>query len=134
MRKTLLTLGLCAATVTFAGSVSAKPALSEVAHVRNGIIAVGIAYEISEVCPNISARLFRGIGFLNGLKSHARGLGYTNAEIDAYVDDKAEKNKLEAEARTRLAGLGAVTGNASSFCAVGRSEMAAGSDIGRLLR
>jgi len=134
MRKTLLTFGLCLASVTLAGSLSAKPALRDVVHVRDGIINVGIAYEISEVCPSLSARLFRGIGFLNSLKSHARGLGYTNAEIDAYVDDKAEKNRLEAIARERLAALGAVSGEPQTYCAVGRAQMSAGTDIGRLLR
>jgi len=134
MRKTLLTFGLCLGAVTLAGSLSAKPALREVAHVRDGIINVGIAYEISEVCPSLSARLFRGLGFLNDLKRHARGLGYSNSEIDAYVDDKSEKNRLEAIARERLASMGAIVGEPQTYCVVGRAEKASGSDIGRLLR
>ena len=134
MRKTPLTFALIMATVGFAGALSAKPALRDVAHVRDGIINVGIAYEISEVCPSLSARLFRGISFLNGLKSHARGLGYSKAEIDAYVDDNQEKKRLEEVARERLTALGAVKGAPQTYCAVGRSQIAAGSDIGRLLR
>ncbi len=120
--------------VTLGGMSSAKPALKDVAYVREGIIAAGIAYEISEQCGTVSARLFRGISFLNGLKSHARSLGYTEAEIDAYVNDKEEKNRLEAIARDRLSAMGAVNGQAQSYCTVGRSEIAKGSTIGQLLR
>ncbi|MEY1555061.1 DUF5333 domain-containing protein [Yoonia sp. R2331] len=134
MLKRTLFAASTLAIVTVAGASSAKPALKDVAYVREGIIAAGIAYEISEECGDISARLFRGLSFLNGLKSHARDLGYTEAEIDAYIDDKAEKNRLEGIARARLADLGAVPGNAQSHCTVGRAEIAKGSAIGRLLR
>ncbi len=133
LKRTLFAIATLS-TVTIAGATSAKPALKDVAYVREGIIAAGIAYEISEECGQISARLFRGLSFLNGLKSHASGLGYTNAEIEAYIDDKAEKNRLEGIARGRLADMGAVVGDAQSYCTVGRSEMAKNSTIGQLLR
>lgn len=134
MLKRTLFLTATVTLVALAGTSSAKPALKDVDYVREGIIAAGMAYEISEKCDGISARLFRGISFLNGLKRHARDLGYTDAEIDAYVDDKAEKNRLEAIARGRLAELGAVSGRAESYCTVGRNEIARGSAIGQLLR
>lgn len=122
------------ATAILAGSLAAKPALKDVAHVREGIIATGMAYEISERCGSISPRYLRAIGFLNSLKSHARGLGYSDAEIDAYVDDDTEKDRLEVIARDRLASLGVVVGEEATYCAVGEAEMRAGSSIGRLLR
>lgn len=128
----LLTASL--ATVAFSASLSAKPALKDVEYVSEGIISVGIAYEISQKCDSIRARTFRGISFLNGLKAHARSLGYTDQEIDAYVDDRAEKNRLEAIARARLSDMGAIVGNAATYCSVGRSEIASGSAVGRLLR
>lgn len=120
--------------VALSGSLLAKPALRDVAHVRDGIITVGIAYEISQKCGSLKPRYIRGINYLEGLKSHARGLGYSNQEIDAYINDSAEKNRLEAMGRARMADMGIVEGNEASFCAVGRAEMQAGSAIGRLLR
>lgn len=111
-----------------------KTPLKEVAVVRDGIIHVGMAYEISEKCPVISARLFRGLGFLQSLQNHARGLGYTEAEIDAYVNDDAEKDRLEGIARAALADLGVVEGDESSYCAVGRAQIAANTRVGWLLR
>lgn len=122
------------AIVAFAGSLSAKPALKDVAHVRDGIIAVGIAYEISEQCGSLRARLFRGYTYLNGLKNHARSLGYSNAEIDAYINDNIEKNRLEGIAREQLIALGAVVGSEETFCNVGRAQIARGNAIGYLLR
>lgn len=120
--------------VMAAGNLSAKPALRDVQHITEGLITVGIAYEISETCSSINARFFRGISYLNSLKSHARGLGYTDAEIDAYTDDKAEQNRLEGIARARLFNLGAISGQPETYCAVGRAQMDAGTAIGRLLR
>jgi hypothetical protein len=121
-------------TVAFAGSLSAKPALKDVAHVRDGIIAAGIAYEISEQCGSLRARLFRGLTYLNGLKGHARSLGYTHDEIDAYINDNTEKNRLEGIAREQLAALGAVVGLEETYCTVGRAQIARGNAIGYLLR
>lgn len=121
-------------TVALAGSLSARPALKDVAHVRDGIIAVGIAYEISQKCSDLRPRYLRGLNFLESLKDHARGLGYSDVEISAYVDDKSEKNRLEAIARSQLAEMGAVVGQEATYCSVGRNEIAAQTSIGRLLR
>jgi len=134
MQTRMTLFAICASIIGGTNPVFAQTPLRDVVHVREGIINVGIAYEISEVCPSLSARLFRGIGFLNGLKSHARDLGYSRDEIDDYVNDNAEKKRLEEIARGRLFDKGAIAGQPQTYCVVGRAEMAAGSDIGRLLR
>ena len=76
----------------------------------------------------------RGINYLYSLKGIASGLGYSDAEIEAYIDDKSEERRLEGIARQRLASMGAVAGNAETYCAVGRAEISKGSAVGRLLR
>lgn len=134
MHGRMTTLGLGLAVVLAAAPASAQTPLKDVAYVRDGIIHVGMAYEISEQCGAISARLFRGLGFLQSLKNHARGLGYTDAEIDAYVNDAGEKDRLEAIARAALADLGVIEGDESSYCAVGRAQIAAETRVGWLLR
>lgn len=121
------------AVVMAAGSLSAQTALKDVAYVRDGIIHVGMAYEISRKCDDIRARTFRGLGFLNSLKTHARNLGYSDAEIDAYINDKAEERRLEQIARQQLADLGVVPGDDRSYCAVGRAQIAANTRVGWLL-
>lgn len=132
MKKILiLTIGL-----TF----SALPArandvpLKDVPYVSEGIIATGIAYEIGRVCPSLTARVLAGIFFLYELQSHAYDLGYSKAEVDGYINDKDEKQRLEGIARARLAAMGAVADQPETYCVVGRSEVAAQSQIGKLLR
>ena len=129
MRTTIFAAALIGATPAFAlGPLKDVPEISE------GLIATGIAVEISDVCDDLSPRMIRGISYLNSLKDHARSLGYTNDQIDAFVNDRTEKRRLEGIARARLAEKGAVEGQPETYCAVGRAEMAANSAIGRLLR
>jgi hypothetical protein len=125
-----LALGLTLAATPLA----AKPPLSEVPFITEGLIDTGIAYEISEVCDDIHARTLRGLGFLLSLERHALDIGYSRDEVDAYIDNKQEAERLEAIARARLADMGAVVGQPETYCDVGRREIAAGSQIGRLLR
>lgn len=123
--------------IALMAALAASPAAADLqneAQITEGIIAVGIAYEISEVCPTLSPRRLRGINYLYSLKGIASGLGYSDAEIEAYIDDKSEERRLEGVARQRLAAMGAVAGNAETYCAVGRAEISKGSAIGRLLR
>jgi hypothetical protein len=121
------------AALILAAPVQAQ-SVGDLTVVTEGLIAAGIAYEIGDKCDSIDARLIRGIAFLNGLRDAASDAGFSDAEIDAYIDDDAEKDRLEAIARERLAAMGAVPGDAESYCAVGAAEMAAGSQIGLLLR
>jgi len=134
MKKLALVTVVALATVLSAGHSSAQTALKDVAKVRDGIIFVGMAYEISEQCDSINARLFRGLGYLQSLRRHARDLGYSEAEVDAYIDDDAEKDRLESIARAQLAQLGVVPGQEASYCAVGRGQMDANTRVGWLLR
>ena len=131
---TLTAAGFGLVLSVLGGALAAKPALKDVEYVREGIITAGMAIEIGDICPNVSVRLIRGYSFLNGLKAHARSLGYTNDEIDAYTGDDAEEERLKVVARARLADMGAVSGQPETYCTVGRTEIAAGSQLGRLLR
>ena len=134
MKKLALSAVVVLATVMTAGHLSAQTALKDVAKVRDGIIFVGMAYEISEQCSSINARLFRGLGYLQSLRRHARDLGYSEAEVDAYINDDAEKDRLEGIARAQLAQLGVVPGQEATYCAVGRAEIDANTRVGWLLR
>lgn len=135
MRKTpILAFTLICGTLAVAGNLSAQTALKDVAQVREGIIAVGMAVEISDKCGSISPRTLRGISYLRSLQDIARGLGFSQAQIDAYVDDKTEKRRLEGIARARLADMGVIEGQESTYCAVGRTEISQGTAVGRLLR
>lgn len=135
MTKTrALLAAMTLAGVTLAGSMSAQAALKDEPSVRDGIIFVGMAYEISQECSTIRARTWRGISYLQSLRNRAAELGYSDAEIEAYVDDRDEKRRLEGIARQQLAALGVVEGDESTYCDVGRAQIAANTRVGWLLR
>lgn len=125
---------LLAAAFLGATSASAQGALKDETEISEGLIATGMAIRIAERCDDLDARRIQGINFLFGLKQRARELGYSEAQIDAYLDDKAEERRLIAVAEGRLADMGAVEGQPETFCTVGRAEIAAGTQTGRLLR
>jgi len=116
------------------GMASGQTALKDVTFVTEGIIATGMAYELSEKCPTISARRLRGISYLISLRNYAMEQGFTSAQVKAYTEDKSEEERLKAIAYSRLDALGVRRGNADSYCTVGRAEIARGTATGRLLR
>jgi hypothetical protein len=134
MAKTPYNVAAAALVCGLAGNLSAQTALRDQPDVRDGIIYVGMAYEISEQCNDIRARTFRGIGYLQSLKRRATELGYSDADIDAYVGDRDEKRRLEDIARAQLAQLGVVADDPATYCTVGHAQMAANTRVGWLLR
>lgn len=126
---------IAAVALILAGQgATAQVPLKDVAHIREGLIAAGMAIEIDTYCDTVTVRLFRGLSFLNGLKKHASDLGYTDQQIDAYINDSVEKTRLEGIARARLADLGAVVGQNQTYCQVGRGQIAQNTTLGWLLR
>ena len=115
-------------------NAGAQPPLGEVVELRNGIIAIGIAYELSEKCQTLDARIFRGLNYLSQLRSRARQLGYSEEEIDAYVNDKDEQARLERMARDEIARFGVVEDQPETYCRVGRAQIAQNTLVGWLLR
>jgi len=130
--KTLSALAFAAFMATSTAQAQSSP--GDVTEVTEGLIAVGMAVELSDKCDGVSARTLRGINFLFGLKGLLEDAGFSDAQIDAYIDDRAEKDRLEGIARGRLADLGVVTGDSGTYCTVARAQIAQGTQIGRLLR
>ena len=127
-----LALGLLAALPTVAAAQELPP-LGQVEVITEGLINTAIAYELDRKCDELEGRRLQGIAFLWSLESEARQLGYSRQEIEDFIDDDEEKDRLEGIARERLRGMGAVEGQWDTYCAVGREEIAKASPIGRLL-
>lgn len=135
--RNFLTFAMLTATSgMIAGSAAALPALSDVKEVRDPLIITAVAWEISETCDTIRPRKIRGIQYLYGIRSKALKLGYTSAQIEAYVDDKAEKDHIEGLARQQLRvmirDIGK-TADPDANCALGREQIKKNTLIGRLL-
>lgn len=107
---------------------------ADVAEVRSGLLAVAVGTVIQDECDTIRPRMIRVLNLRSQLFAAARAAGFTEAEVDAFVDDKVARANLEAEADQYLSEQGAIVGNAASYCNVGQAEIAAGSAVGRLLR
>lgn len=104
------------------------------AQVWGGLLALGIAHGISEICPSFEARTFSGRLFLLGLYNRARSLGYSRAQIRDFVEDDAEKARLRTEVLAHFARNGAREDAPDTVCALGRAEIAAGSLAGDYIR
>lgn len=134
-RKNLIrSLALIVGFSVASGATLVSGELAQERVITNGLIDTAIAYEIGRKCDSLEARIVQGINFLYALKAEAETLGYSSGEINAYIENEAEKDRLEGLARQRLASLGGVDGQWETYCTVGRAQMAQGTQIGRLLR
>ena len=121
-------------TTALLGSTAlAKPPLREVKPINDGLLAVGLADEIRKNCGSISGRVIKGLFYLKSLEKQARSMGYTRAEIETFVDNRAEKDRLRARGEIYLAQNGVKRSEPETFCVLGRAEIAKSSQIGVLL-
>lgn len=117
-----------------AGSALAKPSLREVEQVENGLFSIVVADKIRRECTSISARFLRARSELRRLYEFARTQGYSEEEIEAYVNADSEKKRMEAKRDAYLRTRGVVKSNSETYCAAGRAEIQKSSQIGTLLR
>lgn len=122
-----------AASLAFTAPASAAGLQDEKA-INDQLFIFAMANEIRKACDDISPRMFRALNFRNNLYSKARAKGYSDSQIDAYIDDKGEQAKMKTRGNRYLAQFGASLSNKPALCKVGRSEISKRSQIGSLLR
>lgn len=132
MTKLSLTLSLV--TLLVAAPAFALEPLNKESHINDSLMAGRAADIIRNTCPSISAKMFVVMGALSDLKDYARAKGYDEADVKAFLGDQGEKDRIKAMANQYLANAGAVSGDAESYCKVGRDEIAKGTLAGSLLR
>lgn len=130
MTRTLALAALIALTA-FGAPASALPPLGDNDYITDRLISARVADRIRKTCPDISARIFYAFSQARALKSWAEGQGYPKAEIDAFLDNRAEKRKIYNAAEAYLEANGAT--DEAGFCALGRAEIEKKSIIGSLL-
>ncbi|MCX7566248.1 DUF5333 domain-containing protein [Sulfitobacter sp. F26169L] len=130
MRNLIITLFI----VMSAGGVSAKQNLRDVRAVDDAVFDVAVADEIRKKCPDISARVIKALSLYRSVRAHARSLGFTDDEIDAYADSDQEKARMRAKGEAYMNANGVVASDPQSYCALGRKEIQKSSRIGSLLR
>lgn len=123
-------LGLAAG----AAASEARTPLSEDMVIEDGLRLVAIGKLLYRNCDAISPRRIKAFNFARSLYNRARELGYSDAEIDAYLDSDPDKDRVKASARAYLEMRGVQFGSASSFCEVGIAEIREETSIGQFLR
>lgn len=108
--------------------------LTQNKRVMDGFYVIGTADIIRKTCPSIDARMVRAVMFLGSLERYAKDQGYTDEQIDDFLDNQAEEDRLRARIVSDLAARGAPAGDVDGHCRVGLEEIAADSAVGRLLR
>ncbi|QYX55620.1 DUF5333 domain-containing protein [Roseovarius sp. SCSIO 43702] len=126
-----LSLALVAGSM---GAVSAKAGLQNEKDINAGLLAVAAADKIRRECDSIGGRFFTARAYANQLKAMAKERGYTDAEIDAYVNSKANQRAMRERRNAYFKSKGASNLDAQSLCVLGRAEMSKKSAIGVLLK
>lgn len=133
MRR-LAALALSFALSAGAAGASAGSGLANERDINEGLLVLAVADKIRRSCDAIGGRLFRAQGFANDLRDIAQARGYSRAEVDAYINDAAEKARVRARRNAYFEAHGASNLDPQSLCALGRTEIAQQSLIGHLLK
>ena len=115
-------------------SASAGTPLRDVPEIDRPMFSVAMAIEISDRCDTINARTLKGLAFLNSLRVKAKDMGYSDAEIKAYVKSDEEKSRMRAIGAEYMRSKGLDPETNEDLCKLGQMEMAAISQIGAFLR
>lgn len=107
--------------------------LSQERYINDRLIAARIADRIRRECPTLNARMLYAYGQARALERYALDKGYSRAEVEAFLDDKAERKRIYAVAEDYMARNGVRKGDAESYCRLGRQEIQNGTVTGSLL-
>ena len=118
---------------TVAATASAK-SLRDEPTIDRPMLSVAMAIEISDKCPSISARTLKGLNYLWGLKSAAKRLGYSDAEIKSSVESDAEKARMRDLGEAYMRSKGLDPASVADLCTLGSNEIVANTLTGSFLR
>ncbi len=131
MRLILITL----IALSLGGMANAARAdLASEKDINAGLLAVAAADKIRRECSDFSGRFWAARSYVNQLKGMASERGYTEAQIDAYVNDSAEQAKMRERRNAYFKSKGASNLDAASLCRLGREEIKNRSRIGSFLK
>jgi hypothetical protein len=131
MKQTALALIL---SIVASTTLAANPPLRELAEVDDGLYHIAVANVVRKRCESIDARMFRALARIRELKQIAQKAGYSETEINAFVDSDTEKARMIARAEKMFAARGVDPDNPDDLCRYGREEIASQSAVGVLLK
>lgn len=128
--------GLATAAVTTAAHAQSDgfDPLREDETIHQGLTVISIGRLIRNHCPTLDAKRLQSFAFAQRLVNRGHALGFSRAQMEAYVDSDTDRDRYRAIANTYLSQRGASVNEPESVCQLGRDEISSGSAIGRLLR
>jgi len=127
-------LGLMLTATAATAQANTASGLSDEKDINAGLLVIAVADKIRRECSGISARFLTARSYLGSLKDAAARKGYSEAEINAYINNDAEKARMRDRRNAYFKANGASNRDAASLCALGRAEIQNQSQIGLLLR
>lgn len=127
-------LAAALAAVVAVPSQAAQGALKDEADINNALLVISVADKIRRECDSIGANLFKARSLVRSVNKLALERGYSQSEIDLYINDKANRAEMRGLRNAYFNSNGASNLDPDSLCVLGRSEIASSSQIGRLLR
>ena len=132
LRKTLSVV--CLGLAVLSHPASADTGLSQEADINEGLVIMAAADKIRRSCDTIGGQLGRAKRNANTIKDVARSRGYSDQEIDAFLNDKAERARVREQRNVYFQNQGASNLDHASLCVLGHAEIARKSQIGHLLK
>lgn len=129
-RKTLTALVALAA---LAAPAAALEPLAQERHINDSLVQARVADVLRRGCPTLNARMVRAFSEARALKRYALDRGYSEAQIDAFLDSREERQRIYREADRYMVANGVVNGEPETFCRLGREEIARKTIAGSLL-
>ena len=130
--KTLIVTAACALAI-LTGPAAALEPLTQEKYINDRLIAARIADRIRRECSDYNARMIYAWQEARALKRYARNKGYSEAQIETFLDSKEDRRRIYAVAEDYLTRQGAREGDPQSFCRVGQQEFANNSYIATFL-
>ncbi len=113
---------------------AARADLAAEQDINAGLLAIAAANKIRRECGDLSGKYWAARSYVTQLKEMATSRGYTEAQIDAYVNDDTEKAKMRERRNAYFKSKGASNLDAASLCRLGREEIKNRSRIGSFLK
>src|SRR6056297_103474 len=133
MMKPLL-IGAVVMTTALNAQAAAQSGLPAEKDINDHLLVVAVADKIRRECNSISARFFTARSYLNDVKDMAEKRGYSETEIEAYIENDQEKAKMRAKRNAYFKARGASNLDPASLCTLGQDEIRKQSQIGLLLK
>ena len=130
-RPIFAAMAIAASLIT--GPAAALEPLSSEAYVNDRLVQARVADMLRRGCPSIDARLIRAFSEARALKRYALDKGYSDAQIEAFLDSKDDRKRIYAAADRYMVENGVVNGQPDTFCRLGRDEIARQTVAGSLL-